>query len=102
MKWYPLTTIIDIVYNEAEDPFVFKLVFEHSVMLLESPDMFECKLWVMAIRKGNIICFMLCSSFLLLSWIFLHVEHKKCNVPELNLAEDKRTLHAYTVFVPYV
>ena len=58
MKWYPLATIIDIVYDEAEDPFIFKLVFEQSEMLLESPDMFQCKLWVMAIRKGNIFCFL--------------------------------------------
>ena len=52
MEWYPLTNIGDIVYNEEENPFAFKLVFKQAEMLLEDVNKLHCKLWVIAITTG--------------------------------------------------
>jgi len=52
-KQFPLTSIVDIVYNEDENPLAFKLVFHKSEMLLEDVDKRQCQLWVIAITKGK-------------------------------------------------
>ena len=61
-----MTSIIDIVYNEVENPCVFKLVFQRNEMLLEDVDKGQCKLWVIAITKGkqafSTLCLCVCVS----------------------------------------
>ena len=51
-KQFPLTSIYDIVYNETENPTVFKLQFKKSEILLEARDKLDCQLWIKAIKKG--------------------------------------------------
>lgn len=54
-KQFPLTSIVDIVYNEEENPIAFKLQFEKSEILLEAHNKRDCQLWVKAITKGTYI-----------------------------------------------
>ena len=52
-KQYPLTSIVDIVYNRNQNPVAFKLVFQRTEMLLEAPSENDCMLWVDAIKRGK-------------------------------------------------
>jgi len=51
-KQIPLTSIVDIVYNEEENPNAFKLEFKNSEILLEAQNKLDCELWVKIITKG--------------------------------------------------
>lgn len=51
-KQFPLTSIMDIVYNKDQNPLAFKLIFQKTEMLLEASDEGDCILWVNAIKKG--------------------------------------------------
>ena len=52
-KQYPLTSIINIVYDENDNPIVFKLEFQKIEVILEAHDPTKCKQWVEAIKKGT-------------------------------------------------
>ena len=52
-KQYPLTSIMDIVYDKDQNPLAFKLTFQKTEILLEASDEGECILWVNAIKKGT-------------------------------------------------
>ena len=52
-KQIPLTSIVDIVYNEEENPVAFKLQFQKSEILLEAGNKRDCELWVKTITKGT-------------------------------------------------
>ena len=54
-KRYPLISIINIVYDEIENPIVFKLEFQKIEVILEAHDIIKCKEWVEAIVKGTYI-----------------------------------------------
>ena len=51
-KQFPLTSIIEIVYNEKENPIGFILQFERSEILLEAHDKLDCQIWVKYIQEG--------------------------------------------------
>ena len=51
-KQFPLTSIVEIVHNEEENPIAFILQFEKSEILLEAHNKLDCQLWVKAIQKG--------------------------------------------------
>ena len=51
-KQFPLTSIIEIVYNEKENPRGFILQFGRSEILLEARDKFDCQIWVKYIQEG--------------------------------------------------
>ena len=73
-KQFPLTSIYDIVYNEKENPDVFKLQFRKSEILLEARNKRECELWVIAITKGDTISILIavCNNNVYYSYILLH------------------------------
>ena len=52
-KQFPLTSIVEIVYNKDQNPLAFKLIFQKTEMLLETSDEGDCILWVNAIKKGT-------------------------------------------------
>ena len=52
VKQFPLTSIIDIIYNEYNNPLEFKLVFQNSELILEAPNQQNCMQWVEHIREG--------------------------------------------------
>ena len=54
-KQIPLTSIVDIVYKEKENPVAFKLEFMKSEILLEALNKRDCELWVKTITKGTYI-----------------------------------------------
>ena len=54
-KQFPLTSIIEIVYNEKKNPSAFILQFEKSEILLEARDKLDCQIWIKDIREGNTI-----------------------------------------------
>lgn len=51
-KQYPLTSIMDIIYEKDQNPLAFKLVFQKTEMLLEASSEQDCELWVDAITRG--------------------------------------------------
>ena len=51
-KQFPLTSIIDIIYDEADNPVEFKLVFQKNILILEAHNVGSCKQWVENIQKG--------------------------------------------------
>ena len=52
-KQYPLTSIVNIIYHDSENPVAFKLEFQKIEVTLEACDQIECIKWVDAIRKGT-------------------------------------------------
>ena len=54
-KQFPLTSIVEIVHNEEENPITFILQFEKSEILLKAHDKLDCRLWVKEIREGIVI-----------------------------------------------
>lgn len=52
VKQFPLTSIIDIIYNEYNNPLEFKLVFQNAEVILEAPNQQNCMQWVEHIREG--------------------------------------------------
>ena len=52
-KQFPLTSIVEIVYNEMDNPVEFKLVFQRTEVILEARDRKSCEQWVENIRKGK-------------------------------------------------
>ena len=52
VKRFPLTSIIDVIYNEQNNPLEFKLVFQNDELILEAPDQHSCKKWVERIEEG--------------------------------------------------
>ena len=51
-KQYPLTSIVDVVYDETESPVKFKLELQKIEVILEARNQIDCKQWVDAIMKG--------------------------------------------------
>ena len=51
-KQIPLTSIVDIIHDEKENPKAFKLQFQKSEILLEAHNKRDCELWVKTITKG--------------------------------------------------
>ena len=52
-KQFPLTSIMDILYDKDQNPLAFMLMFQKTEMLLEASDEGDCILWVNAIKKGT-------------------------------------------------
>lgn len=52
-KRFPLTSIVDIIYDEIDNPMEFKLIFQNSEVVLEAHDHGSCKQWVENIKKGK-------------------------------------------------
>ena len=50
---YPLTSIEDIIYNEAEDPTTFRLKFSKFVMILQAESQDDARDWVTRISDGR-------------------------------------------------
>ena len=53
VKRFPLTSIIDIIYKEQNNPLEFKLVFQNDEVILEAPSQHKCKKWVEHIEEGK-------------------------------------------------
>ena len=51
-KQYPLTSIVHVVYDETENPAMFKLELQKIEVILEARNQTDCKQWVEAIKKG--------------------------------------------------
>ena len=52
---YPLTSIEDVEYEEAEDPTSFRLIFSTYIMYLQAETADEAKDWVECINNGEYI-----------------------------------------------
>ena len=53
-KQFPLTSIVDIIYDEIDNPIEFKLVFQKTEVILEAHDHRSCKQWVENVKKGKL------------------------------------------------
>jgi hypothetical protein len=51
---YPLTSVEDVEYKEAEDPTSFRLIFSTYIMILQAETADEAKDWVECINNGEI------------------------------------------------
>lgn len=52
---YPLTSVEDVEYKEAEDPTSFRLIFSTYIMILQAETADEAKDWVECINNGEYI-----------------------------------------------
>ena len=52
---YPLTSVEEVEYKEAEDPTSFRLIFSTYIMILQAETADEAKDWVECINNGEIM-----------------------------------------------